>query len=76
MSPDVWCLAGLSGAFLQNRAVSAHQPRPHSDIYVARKKSSHAADLLRFSLLHHQASTRMMVLALPDASLPYVTMWG
>ena len=25
-----WCLAGLPGAFLQSRAVPAHQPGPHS----------------------------------------------
>ena len=51
-----------------------HQPRPHSDTYVARKESSQAADLLRFSLLHHQASTHMTILALPEARLHYVGM--
>ena len=49
----------------------AHQPRPNSDINVACKESSQAADLLRFSLLHHQASTHMTILALPEASLHY-----
>jgi len=39
---------------------------------VARKESSQAADLLRFSLLRRQASTHMTILALPEASLHYV----
>ena len=47
---------------------------PHSDIYVARKESSQAADLLRFSLLRRQASTHMTILALLEASLHYVGM--
>jgi len=62
-------------SYKQSRAVPAHQPGPHGDIYVARKESSQAADLLRFSLLHHQASTHMTILALPeDISLHYVRM--
>jgi len=58
----------------QSRAVPAHQPGPHNDIYVARKESSQAADLLRFSLFRRQASTHMAILALPEASLHYVEM--
>jgi len=56
-------------SYKQSRAVPAHQPGPHSDFYVARKESSQAADLLRFSLLHHQASTHMTKLVLPEDSL-------
>jgi len=67
-----WCLAGLLElSCKQSRAVPSHQPWPHSDIYVARKESSQAADLLRFSLLRRQASTHMTILALPEASLHY-----
>ena len=56
-------------SYKQSHAVPAHQPGPHSDIYVKRKESSQAADLLRFSLLHHQASTHMTKLVLPEDSL-------
>ena len=61
-------------SYKQSRAVPAHRPGPHSDIYVARKESSQAADLLRFSLLRRQASTHMTKLALPEASLHCVEM--
>jgi len=37
-------------------------------------ESSQAADLLQFSLLHRQASTHVMILALPEASLHYLGM--
>jgi len=38
------------------------------------KSQAKAADLLRFSLLYHQASTHMTILALPEASHHYVGM--
>ena len=56
-----WCLAGLPRAFLQSRAVPAHQPGPHSDIYVARRVKPSRRPILRFLLLYNQASTHMTI---------------